>query len=387
MRPLIASDYFAPPSGQATTVATQIRQETPGQNQNGPARVYVQTTPGHKASEVVAAAAPIKMDLHAAYPSRSPSTVHEQIVQGGLVAARMQASAPGRADATVQARVPGAVGKTGAIREAVVAREPVASGETVAAGQAVAAGEAVTTAPIHVSLAGQPQDSSIAGLVQNDQGQTGLIQQSPSEKASLHSWVEGTMSFSPNSKQVVGTATVGTFFDEQNYGYLQGTFDMSTHRLGDISAMYGHTLLSPYDQAGHPRRGNINLEAGVVVATGQSLEGSKLPVIGGTGLRLGVNGYYNLDEKGNTTIFGAVDYASKPQELDAQVGLSHKFDRVTISAGYQVSKVEGEKLGHYVTPSIRYKLTDTTELYASGAVSLDRHRPDDKIYAGIRINF
>jgi len=201
-------------------------------------------------------------------------------------------------------------------------------------------------------------------------------------------WGEASVSYSPSTKSTVGTATVGKFFDQQNYGYVQGTADLTRGKMGNVSAMYGHSVLTPYDENGQPRRGNVNVEAGVVLNTGESLEGSKLPIFGKTAARVGVNGYYNLDQEGKTTVYGSADYASNPKQADAQVGISHKLTSdVTVSGGYQVSKVEGYKAGHYATTAASMKISENTELYVGAAVSLQKQNKDNKVYGGVRFSF
>ncbi|MFA6208256.1 MAG: hypothetical protein WCT03_24005 [Candidatus Obscuribacterales bacterium] len=210
----------------------------------------------------------------------------------------------------------------------------------------------------------------------------------PPQSTGSNVWGEATVSYSPGSKTTVGTATVGKFFDQQNYGYVQGTADLTHGKLGNVSAMYGHSLLSPYDESGKVRRGNVNVEAGVVLNTGASLEGSKLPIFGGTAARVGVNGYYQLDKEGKTTLYGSADYASNPKQADAQVGVSHKLTSdVTVTGGYQVSKVEGYQTGKYATTSLTMKLNENTDLYAGAAIATKSDRRDDKYYAGVRFKF
>ncbi|MBS1993373.1 MAG: hypothetical protein JSS83_22810, partial [Cyanobacteria bacterium SZAS LIN-3] len=215
--------------------------------------------------------------------------------------------------------------------------------------------------------------------------------ETPGQKTtSSNTWGEVSLSYSPGTKTTVATGTVGKFFDQQNYGYVQGTADLTKGKMGNVSAMYGHSILTPYDEKGQARRGNVNVEAGVVLNTGETLQGSKLPLFGKTAARVGVNGYYNLDQEGKTTVYGSADYASNPKQADAQVGISHKFAHdVTVSGGYQVSKVEGYKAGHYATTAISMKLSDRAEVYAGAAVSLDKQKGGNtnQVYTGVRFSF
>jgi hypothetical protein len=227
----------------------------------------------------------------------------------------------------------------------------------------------------------------VAAAAEKIQAPAAEITTTPAQSAGSNVWGEASVSYSPGSKTTVGTATVGKFFDQQNYGYVQGTADLTHGKLGNVSAMYGHSLLTPYDEAGNVRRGNVNVEAGVVLNTGAALEGSKLPIFGGTAARIGVNGYYQLDKEGKTTLYGSADYASNPKQADAQIGVAHKFNDVTVTGGYQVSKVEGYKTGEYATTSLSMKLSDNTDLYAGAAIALKSDRKDDKVYTGIRFRF
>lgn len=227
----------------------------------------------------------------------------------------------------------------------------------------------------------------VAAVAEKIQAPAAEITTTPPQSSGSNVWGEATVSYSPGSKTTVGTATVGKFFDQQNYGYVQGTADLTHGKLGNVSAMYGHSLLTPYDEAGNVRRGNVNVEAGVVLNTGAALEGSKLPIFGGTAARVGVNGYYQLDKEGKTTLYGSADYASNPKQADAQIGVAHKINDVTVTGGYQVSKVEGYKTGEYATTSLSMKLSDNTDLYAGAAIALKSDRKDDKYYTGIRFRF
>jgi hypothetical protein len=227
----------------------------------------------------------------------------------------------------------------------------------------------------------------VAAAAEKIQAPAAEITTTPPQSTGSNVWGEASVSYSPGSKTTVGTATVGKFFDQQNYGYVQGTADLTHGKLGNVSAMYGHSLLTPYDEAGNVRRGNVNVEAGVVLNTGAALEGSKLPIFGGTAARLGVNGYYQLDKEGKTTLYGSADYASNPKQADAQIGVAHKINDVTVTGGYQVSKVEGYKTGEYATTSLSMKLSDNTDLYAGAAIALKSDRRDDKYYTGIRFRF
>ncbi len=227
----------------------------------------------------------------------------------------------------------------------------------------------------------------VAAVAEKIQAPAAEITTTPPQSSGSNVWGEASVSYSPGSKTTVGTATVGKFFDQQNYGYVQGTADLTHGKLGNVSAMYGHSLLTPYDEAGNVRRGNVNVEAGVVLNTGAALEGSKLPIFGGTAARIGVNGYYQLDKEGKTTLYGSADYASNPRQADAQIGVAHKFNDVTVTGGYQVSKVEGYKTGEYATTSLSMKLSDNTDLYAGAAIALKSDRKDDKVYTGIRFRF
>lgn len=227
----------------------------------------------------------------------------------------------------------------------------------------------------------------VAAVAEKIQAPAAEITTTPPQSSGSNVWGEASVSYSPGSKTTVGTATVGKFFDQQNYGYVQGTADLTHGKLGNVSAMYGHSLLTPYDEAGNVRRGNVNVEAGVVLNTGAALEGSKLPIFGGTAARVGVNGYYQLDKEGKTTLYGSADYASNPKQADAQIGVAHKINDVTVTGGYQVSKVEGYKTGEYATTSLSMKLSDNTDLYAGAAIALKSDRKDDKYYTGIRFRF
>jgi hypothetical protein len=227
----------------------------------------------------------------------------------------------------------------------------------------------------------------VAAVAEKIQAPAAEISTTPPQSSGSNVWGEASVSYSPGSKTTVGTATVGKFFDQQNYGYVQGTADLTHGKLGNVSAMYGHSLRTPYDEAGNVRRGNVNVEAGVVLNTGAALEGSKLPIFGGTAARVGVNGYYQLDKEGKTTLYGSADYASNPKQADAQIGVAHKINDVTVTGGYQVSKVEGYKTGEYATTSLSMKLSDNTDLYAGAAIALKSDRKDDKYYTGIRFRF
>ncbi len=286
-------------------------------------------------------------------------------------------------------------GKAGgnAAKESEGADVTTRSGHTRAAGGAAgevklvvrgdASKEEITTTEVTATT--EKQSGSVTAKVE---AATPAAQgtQIPEQNATYKSWAETTLSFSPHDKTTVGTATVGTFFNQQNYGYVQGTYDATRGRAGDVSAMYGHTLLSPYDANGEARRGNINVEAGVIVGSGEALEGSKLPIFGKTALRFGANGYYDLDKDGKNTVYGAVDFAGSPRQGDLQVGVSHKLsETVTIAGGYEVSKVDGYRATQFATTSVNFKLNDRAELYTGAAVS--KEKAEDKVYAGVRIHF
>ncbi|CAN5570586.1 hypothetical protein BH11CYA1_BH11CYA1_30620 [soil metagenome] len=232
-----------------------------------------------------------------------------------------------------------------------------------------------------------PPVAPVEIAVEKLQAPAAEITTSPAQSTGSNVWGEATVSYSPGTKTTVGTATIGKFFDQQNYGYVQGTADLTHGKLGNVSAMYGHSILSPYDESGKVRRGNVNVEAGVVLNTGAALEGSKLPIFGGTAARVGVNGYYQLDKEGKTNLYGSADYASNPKQADAQVGISHKINDVTVTGGYQVSKVAGYETGKYATTSINMKLSENTDLYVGAAIATKSDRKDDKYYAGLRFKF
>jgi hypothetical protein len=211
--------------------------------------------------------------------------------------------------------------------------------------------------------------------------------QVPGQVEYRKSWVDVGVSSGLHDKSTTGTVTLGTHLNDQNYIYGQTTRDLTNNKQGDSSLMYGHTLLSPYNADGTVRRGNVNVEAGVLLGTGTALEGSKLPLFGHTAVRLGVNGYYSLDKEGKTNLYGGADYASSPKQADATIGISHTMGDVTVAAGYQVSKVAGYEAGRYITPSATVKISDRTSFYVGAAISAQGKRQEDRVNAGFRIAF
>jgi hypothetical protein len=211
--------------------------------------------------------------------------------------------------------------------------------------------------------------------------------QVPGQTEYRKSWVDVGVSRGVHDKSTTGTVTLGTHLNDQNYIYGQTTRDLTNNKQGDSSLMYGHTLLSPYNADGTVRRGNVNVEAGVLLGTGTALEGSKLPLFGHTAVRLGVNGYYSLDKEGKTNLYGGADYASSPKQADATIGISHTMGDVTVAAGYQVSKVAGYEAGRYITPSATVKISDRDSFYVGAAISTQGKRQEDRVNAGFRVSF
>jgi hypothetical protein len=377
MRPWKSSDFFAAPGSapvaQPATAELQIRTQTEASSSSavtqernavinlGGAAVEKSTTTAQTAERRViggsgSAEAIIKKG-HDGHTSRGHGEVHENHTTTGGTA---------KIDK-------GAAGVTEA-RAAVVQEKQAAVTLT---GQAT---ETVTTAV--VDQAQSATKVEVAAVASPPASDVGTV---PQQQANYKNWAETTMSYSPHDKSTVGTATVGRYFNEQNYGYVQGTADVTNRKTGDVSVMYGHTVLSPYDASGNARRGNVNVEAGVVIKNGPALEGSKIPVLGNNGVRLGVNGYYELDKEGKNTVYGGADYASSPKQADAQVGISHRFNDVTVSGGYQVSKVEGYRASQFATTSISMRLNDRAEVYTGAAIS--NHKEENRLYAGVRWRF
>jgi len=160
--------------------------------------------------------------------------------------------------------------------------------------------------------------------------------------------------------------------------------DLKTGRPGDVSVMAGHSLFPATNDDGSRRRYGVNVEAGAMIATGETLQGSKVPIFGRGALRLGVNGHYDLDDKGNTSVYGAADFVSHPRQTDVQTGVTQRLnDQLALSGGVQFSSVQGRKDAVYGTTALSYQINDRWDVYTSVAAN-----PKEQIgYAGVRFRF
>jgi hypothetical protein len=155
--------------------------------------------------------------------------------------------------------------------------------------------------------------------------------------------------------------------------------------LGNTQLMVGHHLFSPYDKDGNPRRGNLNIEGGMVLKTGHTYDYGKLPRFGDTSFVAGVNGYYQPSR--DLTLYGAAQHATNPKQYDVQFGAIKESGRFSFQLGGEVSKVVGYSTSHFLTPGVSYRLNKNTSVYASGALNVDGHRERNAAFAGFRVNF
>jgi hypothetical protein len=181
--------------------------------------------------------------------------------------------------------------------------------------------------------------------------------------------------------------TVGKWLDRRNY--VNVSVDAGQHGLGNTRLTAGHALIPAYNQDGSATKGTLNVEGSVIIDTGHSYNSSQLPVDGGSGAGVSVNGYRSVSADNNTRIYGSVDYVHTGQvnnETDTQLGVSHTIGHVPVSLGIEHTTVSDDHPSTYIQAgtSINLDKSGTKQFFLNATKSLNTGKTT--VWGGVTIS-